>query len=100
MCYDELEISALMSFGGPTLFLNDGRRGNKGELSDDCCSRGLYVGCVGARLGKAGRMERRFMLVTKRQNTSANGYGPRGSGRNKYYLQIWAKFYGVDYFPL
>lgn len=100
MCYDEVEIAALMSFGGPTLFLNEGHRDNKGYLSQDCCPTGLYVGCVGARLEKAGRMERRFMLVTKRQNTEENGYGPNGSGVNKYYLQIWAKFYNVRYFPL
>ena len=100
MCYDEVEIAALLSFGGPTLFLNEGHRENKGFLSNDCCPTGLYVGCVGARLEKVGRMESRFMLVTKQQNTAENGYGPMGSGLNSYFLKAWATFYNVQCFPL
>ena len=100
MSYDEVEIAAFLSFGGPTLFLNEGHRDNKGFLSMNCCSTGLYVGCVGARLEKADCMESRYMIVTEKQNTAENGYGPEGSGLNSYFLTAWAKFYNVPCFPL
>mmetsp|Transcript_47821 Transcript_47821/g.132883 ORF Transcript_47821/g.132883 Transcript_47821/m.132883 type:complete len:150 (-) Transcript_47821:500-949(-) len=41
--------------------------------------RGVYVGLVGARFERRGRMEWRHMILTPEQNTSDNGYGAGSS---------------------
>ena len=104
MSYDEIAMSALMSVGGPTQFVNTGDRYNKGRVDAEgtFVANGVYVGCVGARFERPETMEWRHMIVTKEQNISAKGYGPPDDAdhRPSPLLQAWAKLYRVKYFPL
>ena len=98
MSYDEMQIAALLAVSVPTHFINRGGRGNlgrpeaTGEASDRGPppssalspappppptheARGVYVGQVGARFERAGRMEYELMVVDHRQNTRRRGYG-------------------------
>ena len=63
MGYDEIAISALVSVGGPTQFLNTGDRYNCGRLDEEgtFVPHGVYVGCVGARFERPNRMEWQHM---------------------------------------
>jgi hypothetical protein len=123
--YDEMQLSALISMSVPTDFINSGSRGNRGLREGDGNHRhipqGIYVGSVGARFEKKGRMEWEHMVVTPDQNTAENGYGiqteataiaegaaageataegsSQGNLRAKY-LRIWSEFYSPNYvFP-
>ena len=104
MSYDEVAIAALMSQGGPTQFLNSGGRHNRGKYNENAQfqRRGVYVGCVGSRFERPNVMEWRHIIVEEGQNTRANGYGPTADDNdsNPSLLSIWAKFYGLDHFPL
>jgi len=104
MSYDEVAIAALMSQGGPTQFLNSGSRRNLGHYDStaDFERWGIYVGCVGARCERQCVMESRHILVQSEQNTRANGYGPpsEDGSSTPTQLSIWAKLYGIEYFPL
>ena len=104
MSYDEVAIAALMSQGGPTQFLNSGSRRNQGlyDSKADFEHSGIYVGCVGARCERQCVMESRHILVQREQNTRVNGYGPPSEDGSSAptQLSIWAKAYGIEYFPL
>ena len=104
MSYDEVAIAALMSQGGPTQFLNSGSRSNKGRYDSKAKFErwGIYVGCVGARCERQSVMESRHILVQMEQNTRAKGYGPpnEDGSSTPTQLSIWAKAYGIEYFPL
>jgi hypothetical protein len=94
--YDEMAISALLSVSVPTYFINNGNRENKGKISTDNNYEkdGVYVGSVGARFERPELMEYRYMIVSKDQNISENGYGSSASNPDKKkLLQVWAKFY-------
>jgi hypothetical protein len=79
MTYDEVAISALMSCGGPTIYLNDVDRYNKGNImliedSDSLSNfsldptthehNGVFIGCIGPRNEKKNQMERKFIIIT------------------------------------
>ena len=62
--YDEMYLSALVSVGGPTQFLNSGLNGNKGRYVEGRHIReGVCVGCAGPRLQRPGEMDCRHVLV-------------------------------------
>jgi hypothetical protein len=98
--YPEMEISALVSMSVPTLFINAGGRNNSGRRGDPGTfqPQGVYTGCVGARLEKANVMEWRHLVVTRDQNTEANGYGNSTNDLARQ-LKVWADFYGIVAFP-
>ncbi len=93
LSYDEIAISALLGVSGPTYFINNGSRNNKGIIgaAGTYQESGIYVGLVGARFEKPGLMEWQHMIITPEQNTKENGYG---SGNGNLLLQVWSKFYG------
>ncbi|KAJ3367188.1 hypothetical protein GGF31_007685 [Allomyces arbusculus] len=88
LSYDEMAISALVAVSTPTLFINDGSRGNvgrKGQL--ETFERfGIYIAVVGARFEVDDEMEARFMLGTV-------GNPPPPSDALK---PEWSAFYGAD----
>ena len=104
MSYDEMAMSALMSVGGPTQFVNRGDRYNRGRVDEDgtFVAHGVYIGCVGARFERPEKMEWQHMIVSKDQNVAGKGYGPPDAAnyRASPMLQAWAKLYEVKYFPL
>lgn len=91
--YEEIEFSALVSMAVPTFFVNNGSRNNMGGVDPLTNHQefGVYVGSVGARFEKRGVMDSRFILVTREQNTSENGYGVDAdkNSRNAQLLKIW-----------
>jgi len=101
LSYDEIEIAAFLGVSCLTPFINNGSRHNDGRISpkETIEPYGIYIGQVGTRFQKPGRMEYRFMIISKEQNTIENGYGPNNNSINGLLLQAWAKFYEVPYFP-
>lgn len=101
LSYDEMAWSALVGVSVPTHFINAGGRFNRGETGSPGSfeDRGIYVGLVGARFERAGRMEWQHMLVTPGQNRAENGYGPSGTVPGSAALKIWAKLYGLSHLP-
>jgi hypothetical protein len=103
LSYDEMAIAALVSVAVPTFFVNAGNRGNDGAPGREGSyeNAGVLVGAVGARFEKPGLMEFAHMIITQEQNTPANGYGKPGARgyQENPLLQVWATFYGIDYFP-
>lgn len=95
--YDEMQIAALLGVSTPTHFINDGNRQNAARPGPPGSfePRGIYTGLVGARFEKPNLMEWRHMIVTRRQNTRLNGYGPQASHHQKQakLLELWARFY-------
>ena len=89
LSYDEMAWSALVGMSVPTHFINAGGRFNRGEAGAGGSfeDRGVYVGLVGARFERVGRMEWQHMLVTPGQNRPENGYGPNGTGPGAVALQ-------------
>ena len=100
MSYDEIEISSFLSVSIFTPFINKGARDNGGKVESDCQQNGIYVGQNGARFERHSKMEWRYMIVDRDQNTVENGYGPANNTKNSSYLSIWAIFYDIEYFPL
>jgi len=99
LSYDEIELASFVSFSCLTPFINNGSRHNAGQVGQSYEPNGVYVGQVGARFQKQGRMEYRFMMIDPEQNTKENGYGPDNTSVNGQFLSLWANFLGVDYFP-
>lgn len=103
LSYDELALSALLSLSTPTLFVNDGERGNQGRpgAPGSFERAGVYTGCVGPRFEQCEQMEWRHCIVSAEQNTAANGYGAEGAAAGTAraaLLRVWARLYGVDHF--
>ena len=96
MSYDEVKVAAMLQLSSPVVTINNGSCDNIGEPGENFLTTGVYVGAVGARFEKAGRMEYQDMLVTQDQNTEANGYGENNErpSLNK----VFAKFYGMKNF--
>ena len=109
LSYDELALSALISMSCPTLFINKGDRRNEAKPGEPGTFEryAIYVGAVGARFEQTGRMEYAHMVVEENQNTPKKGYGPTGALATKggpleeraVLLDVWAHFYGLEYFP-
>lgn len=104
LSYDEMAISALLGVATPTYFLNDGSRTNYYKPNHRPYEEtGVYTALVGARFDRPERMEREHMLVEKLRSTPEDGYGPRRGDKELFprdrLLSIWAKFYGLPYFP-
>ena len=86
----------------PTCFINAGGRYNRAQkdVKGSYERYGVLTGCVGARLEKPNVMEWKHLVISRQQNTVENGYGPvNDSNDNSRLLGLWAKFYGLDYFP-
>lgn len=96
--YFEMSLSAFISMFVPTHFINDGNRHNQGEKQKEGTyePKGIYAAMVGARFEKPGYMEWVSMMVTKEQNTAANGYGLHADPANPktFELRLWAELYG------
>ena len=102
--YDEMALSALMGLSVPTHFINSGGRRNAAipGAAGSFEPRGVYVGLVGARFERARRMEWQQMMVEPRQNVAARGYGASADPGDPHTAlsRIWARFYGLEHFPL
>lgn len=102
LSYDEMQIAALISLSSPTHFINDGNRFNQAipGAPDTYQPSGIYVGLVGARFERPGLMESQHMIISPTLNTAQNGYGANAAdSSSRQQLQMWAQFYGIDYFP-
>ena len=101
LSYDELALSALVGLSCPTRFINAGARDNRAVAGepDSFEEDGVYVGLVGARFERHGRMEWAHMIVTPTQNTTENGYGSSATTERAYLLRAWAHFYGLAALP-
>lgn len=103
LSYDEIQIAALLGVSVPTYFINDGDRNNQAQpaAAGTFEETGIYTGLVGARFERPNRMEWQHMIVTKEQNTSANGYGIEfsgaGIGETQSLLSLWSQLYGESF---
>ncbi|XP_063924848.1 uncharacterized protein LOC135138766 [Zophobas morio] len=78
LTYDEMRLSAFLSLSSHTVFINDGKRYNKGIFEDDRAKLeddGVIMGLIGPRLPSKLVMEHRDIIKTKEQNTLEQGYG-------------------------
>lgn len=96
LSYDEISLATLLGLSGPTHFINNGNRFNRGQLGQPGSyeDRGVYVGLVGARLEKPGYMEYKQVIVRKEQNTLQEGYG---IGNLRGSIAIFSKLYGLEF---
>ncbi|XP_049881278.1 uncharacterized protein LOC126377533 isoform X2 [Pectinophora gossypiella] len=112
LSYDELKISSMVYVSGHTACINDGTRHNKAKVKeDDIETEAVIIGVIGPRFKRKFRMEYEDALITKPQNTVANGYGsnnpptPTGSKKKcpspivgeerRNWRKMWAEFYEV-----
>lgn len=104
ICYDEMQLSALLGVAVRTHFINSGARGNVGKKGAEgtFVAEGVYTGLVGARFEREGLMEYQHMVIDY-DCSPQRGYG---LDRTKtLLLDMWAKFYNVQptpgefYFP-
>jgi len=97
LSYDEMQVSALLGVSVPTYFINKGDRKNLGIMGKPGTfeKKGIYIGQAGPRL-EIDVMEWQHMVITPKQNTPQNGYGPSNQPT---LLKLWAAFYGLDHFP-
>lgn len=54
----------------------------------------------GITLHKKHQYDWKYLIIDKEQNTYENGYGKDNLTIKGRYNQIWAQFYGIDYFPI
>ena len=87
----------ILQLSGPSVTINNGSRDNIGRAGEagSYTDRCVYVGAVGARFEREGRMEYQDMLVTPEQNTKENGYGYQDPSL----MKVFSKFYNQEYFP-
>lgn len=95
--YDEMQLSALLGMSTPTHFINSGSRNNRAQsgIPNTFERSGVYIGLVGARFERPGKMEWEHMLITPEQNTPQNGYGQTAEPNSPSYqkLRTWANLY-------
>ncbi len=86
LSYDEMQLSALLGVSTPTRFINRGDRANRGRRGrpGSFVERGVYVGQVGARFERPGRMDWVHMI---REEGTEGGSDPLRA--------LWQEFYGV-----
>lgn len=78
LSYDEIKLSALLYVSCHSEFINNGSRVNGGEVlqnKDTIEREGVVIGLIGARFERPDVMEYQDIMITKTQNTEANGYG-------------------------
>jgi len=98
MTYDEVKLAAFVQASARVKPINQGDRFNKGKVTANHINEAIYVGAVGARLKRQGRMEYQEMVIDPKQNTEERGYGKRK--RNERSLQdVFAEFYGRECLP-
>jgi hypothetical protein len=70
LSYDEIMLSSLIGVSGPSYFINDGNRYNRGKPGRAGAfeERGVIVGLVGARFERADRMDSIFILPGKNKH--------------------------------
>lgn len=70
LSYDEIMLGSLMGVSGPSHFINDGDRYNRGDLDEEGTfeERGIIIGLVGARFERNDRMDSIFCLPPKENN--------------------------------
>lgn len=102
LSYDEIKLSALLSVSSQSEFLNKGHRANVGIIEKDKTTierDGVVIGIIGARFERPLMMEYQDILITKQQNTEANGYGPLPTKLDENllkkfeYRKMWSWFY-------
>ncbi|HEY6438003.1 MAG TPA: DUF4804 domain-containing protein, partial [Ignavibacteriaceae bacterium] len=128
LSYDEMQISSLIGASTPTFFINNGERKNKAIKGEDGSFEpyGIIVGLVGSRFAEHGKMESQHIICSPSFTSERFGFGviepvekqvesQRSWFQNlfsfylknsdeevlqqKKLLEVWAKFYGIDYFP-
>ncbi|KAI0478420.1 hypothetical protein GGR56DRAFT_689217 [Xylariaceae sp. FL0804] len=65
LSYDEMMLGSLLAVSGPSCFVNDGARHNRGRpagASSSFAPRGIVVGLVGARFERDDRMDAALLL--------------------------------------
>ncbi|XP_017470032.1 PREDICTED: uncharacterized protein LOC108361785 isoform X1 [Rhagoletis zephyria] len=102
LSYDEIKLSAFLSFSSHTEFLNDGRRFNCGIIEEDKSKieiEGVIIGIIGGRFEAEDVMEWQDIMITSMQNTKERGYGFTAKAAKKVkkrsvdYRQLWTRFY-------
>ena len=100
MTYDEIKLAALLSISSRSIFINNGSRNNHGSLGKpgSYVEEGIIIGQVGPRFQKPEVMEFIDCVITEKQNTVNNGYGPNIKPS---YLMMheWANLWGLEYLP-
>lgn len=104
LSYEEIQLSSLLTLSSDTLAINDGARFNNGVPAtnmEDILPFAHITAQVGARFEVPGVMEFQHMLITKQQNTYANGYGDNNTQLPQALKQHWVNFYDLKprYFP-
>ena len=93
LSYDEMALAALLVVANPTVFINDGDRGNQSKpgRAGSFEPEGVLTGAVGARFEACEHMEWRHMIVTFEQNTAVKGFGSEANpeGAQTKLLKLW-----------
>ena len=99
LSYDEIKIAALIQLSTETSIINAGGRFNRGEpgLPGQFIDSAVYVGAVGARFEKPGKMEHEDIVVsTKPWGQDGAGFEITEDGRyfdvNKYKARMKQSF--------
>jgi hypothetical protein len=97
LSYDEMTVSALFGVSSPTLFINDGSRGNCGVLGtvDSRQRYGIIGGFVGARFEKRWRMEHLYCVIPETEDQPGSGKNADLSEFVTVFSRMWAKFLGI-----
>ncbi|KAJ4378127.1 hypothetical protein N0V83_000960, partial [Neocucurbitaria cava] len=90
LSYDEIMLSSLIGVSGPSHFINDGSRYNRGipGAAGTFQTRGIIVGLVGARFERKDRMDSIYMLPSESTHQDAQLSG------------IFKSFFGTRGHPL
>ncbi|KAH8338124.1 hypothetical protein KR059_009258 [Drosophila kikkawai] len=97
LSYDEIKLAALLYVSTHSEFINNGRRSNAGEVTQDKNQierEGVIIGLIGARFERPQVMEYQDIMITQTQNTQARGYGNSSSGPTADLRRVWREFYG------
>ena len=76
LSYEEIKLSALLQLSTQTFLINAGHRSNCGKPAavGTFIEEAVYVGAVGARFEKPGKMEYQNMIVDSKDDDSKNQY--------------------------
>ncbi|EDV45812.1 uncharacterized protein LOC6550918 [Drosophila erecta] len=101
LSYDEIKLAALLYVSCHSEFINNGRRANAGEVTqnkDTIEREGVIIGLIGARFERPDVMEYQDIMITETQNTQAKGYGlstmsSETAAPASDFRRIWREFY-------